>query len=241
MRFGAAILLSLLAHAVLAALLVAYSEFSSGPLELAKLDLSSVDLSFAEEEDDSAAAQPALPSAASAPVPEAKPPEPEPPPELEPPKELPPDPEAMKLPEPEEARPPMETPAEPKPEKAPEEKKPEEKPKEEPRPASAAFAPVVAAAPRRARVDAQPRLRRTIEPDYPKGARQRGEQGDVTLEIVVAETGRVGDVKIVQSSGFHELDEAARTAVKKARFTPAKQGARAVESVARITLTFRLK
>lgn len=240
MRFGAAILLSLLAHAVLAALLVAYSEFSSGSLELAKLDLSSVDLSFAEEEDDSAAAQPALPSAASAPVPEAKPPEPEPPPELEPPKELPPDPEAMKLPEPEEARPPMETPTEPKSEPNPE-KPPEERPKEEPRPASAASAPVVAAAPRRARIDAQPRLRRTIEPDYPKGARQRGEQGDVTLEIVVSETGRVGDVKIVRSSGFRELDEAAWTAVKKARFTPAKQGARAVESVARITLTFKLK
>ena len=240
MRFGAAILLSLLAHAVLAALLVAYSEFSSGSLELAKLDLSSVDLSFAEEEDDSAAAQPALPSAASAPVPEAKPPEPEPPPELEPPKELPPDPEAMKLPEPEEARPPMETPETKATEEKEEAKEQERKPEETPRPA-AAVAAVAAPAPRQARVDAPPRARQTIKPKYPPAAQERGEQGDVVLEFVVTAEGRVGEVAVVQSSGFRELDEAAAATVKKARFVPAKSGRRAVESTARLKLTYRLK
>ena len=57
MRFLAAIAASLAAHAVLA-LALAWWLGASGDRELARLDLSSVELSFAEEEDDSAAAAP---------------------------------------------------------------------------------------------------------------------------------------------------------------------------------------
>lgn len=234
MRFVVAILLSLLAHGVLAALLVACSGLAPAPTELAKLDLSSVDLSFADEEDDSAAVQPSLPSAASAPAPEERPPAPESPPEVERKAELPPDPEAMKLPEPEEERPPMETPETKKPEE------PEET-KSAPRPAPAAVAAVAAPAPRQARVDAPPRARQTIKPKYPPAAQERGEQGDVVLEFVVTAEGRVGEVTIVRSSGFRELDDAAVATVKKARFVPAKRNRRAVESTARLKLTYRLR
>ena len=240
MRVSAAILLSLLAHGLLAALLALYVECASGPDTLAQLDLSSVELSFADFEDDTAAASPSFASAPAEPEPEMRPPEPPRPPEVEPPpKELPPDPEAMKIPEPEPEPPPMEPPS-PPPEQEPP-KKDQEKPKEQPRPAAAASAPSPAAAPRQGRVDAPPRPRRNIKPDYPKGARQRGEQGDVTLEIVVSESGYVGDVRVASSSGYSELDEAAVKAVKSARFTPAKRGRQAVSSTARITLTFKLK
>ena len=233
MKFSFAILLSVLAHALLALGIGcgAWGLFENDALTLAQLDLSSVELSFAEKEDDSAAAAPSLASAASDPVPETKPVEEPPPPELEAPKDLPPDPDAPTLPEPEEERKPLET---PEPKKAEQPKKAEEPS----RPASVATA---AAAPRQARVDAPVRPKKAIKPDYPKGARQRGEQGNVVLEILVNEAGRVDDVKVVTSSGFSELDEAAIRAARAARFTPAKRGRTAVASSARLTLEFRLK
>ena len=239
MRFLSAIALSLLAHALLALALVAYVAVAPEPDALAQLDLSSVELSFAETVDETAAAQPSIASAPSEPEPEPEPPPPEPerPPEVEPPKkELPPEPEAMKIPEPKPEPPPMETPPVRKP---PEEEEPPKK--EKPKPVVAAAAPSPAAAPRQARLDAKPGLRKDIRPDYPRGARLRGEHGDVTLEIEVAASGRAGDVAVVSSSGYAELDEAAVKAAKAARFTPARRGGRAVPSTARITITFDLK
>lgn len=234
MRFGVAIFLSILFHAALAAALAVYVEYAPAPDALAQLDLSSVELSFAETEDETAAVQPARASAPEEPVPEEPPPpEPERPPESEPPKELPPDLEVLKLPEPAPERPPVETPVVETPKEEPR--------KEPPRPPVAASAPAPAVAPRQARVDAPPRPRKSIKPDYPKGARLRGEQGDVQLEIEVTASGAVGEVKVVSSSGYPELDEAAVKAVKAAHFTPAKRGRQSVESTAKITLTFKLK
>lgn len=230
MRFGVAIFLSILFHAVLAAALAVYVDCAPAPDALAQLDLSSVDLSFAETEDETAAVQPTLASVPDEPVPEEPPPPaPERPPESEPPKELPPEPDALKLPEPPPERPPLETP------KVEPPKKEDFPPKEEPPPRPPAVAP------RQARVDAPPSPRKSIKPDYPKGARQRGEQGDVTLELHVTASGTVGDVTVVSASGYPELDEAAVRAVRAARFTPAKRGRQSVASMARITLTFRLK
>ena len=100
---------------------------------------------------------------------------------------------------------------------------------------------VPAAAPRQAHVDAPPRPQRVIRPDYPRAARQRGEQGDVVLEIDVAADGSVASVAVATSSGFIDLDAAALKAVKAARFSPAKSGDRAVASHARLTLSFKLK
>lgn len=236
MRFGVAIFLSILFHAVLAAALAVYVDCAPAPDALAQLDLSSVDLSFAETEDETAAVQPTLASAPDEPVPEEPPPEPERPPESEPPKELPPELDAPTLPEPQPERPPLETPKVEPPKKEP-------PPKEEPppRPPVSTSAPASAVAPRQARVDAPPSPRKSIKPDYPKGARQRGEQGDVTLELHVTASGTVDDVTVVASSGYPELDEAAVRAVKAARFTPARRGRQSVASMARITLTFRLK
>lgn len=234
MRFGVAIFLSILFHAALAAALAVYVEYAPAPDALAQLDLSSVELSFAETEDETAAVQPTLASAPEESEPdEPPPPEPERPPESEPPKELPPDLEVLKLPEPAPERQPVETPVVETPKEEPR--------KEPPRPPVAASAPAPAVAPRQARVDAPPRPRKSIKPDYPKGARLRGEQGDVQLEIEVTASGAVGEVKVVSSSGYPELDEAAVRAVKAAHFTPAKRGRQSVASTAKITLTFKLK
>ena len=206
--------------------IVAYMKYAPGPTAVATLDLSSVDLSFAEDEDETAAVSPTMPA-----MPEVEPPKPreEAPPEAERAEDpLPPDPEAPKLAEPEPEQEKMETP----------ELKPEpEKPKVEHPPAE----PVPAVAPKQAKIDAPPKPYKAIKPDYPKGARQCGEQGDVVLEIRVNAAGIVDRVDIVSPSGFPELDEAAVRAARAARFTPAKSGGSAVASTARLTLTFKLK
>lgn len=229
MRFGVAILLSVLFHATLAAALALYVEYAPAPDALAQLDLTSVELSFAETEDETAAVQPTLASAPDEPVPDVPPPEPERPPESEPPKELPPELDALKLPDPQPERPPLETPK-----VAP--------PKEEPppRPHVAASAPAPAVAPRQARVDAKDVLPADFKPKYPEGARKRNEQGLVLMEIALNERGRAEGVKILSSSGFHELDEAAVKAVRVTKFKPARADGKAVRATVRLPVNFVL-
>ena len=216
MRFSTAIIASIAAHGLVAVGIVAYMKYAPGPTAVATLDLSSVDLSFAEDEDETAAVSPTMPA-----MPEVEPPKPreEKPPEAERAEDpLPPDPEAPKLAEPEPERERMETPEMPPP-----------------------SPPAPAVAPKQAKIDAPPKPHKAIKPDYPKGARQRGEQGDVVLEIRVNAAGIVDRVDVVSPSGFPELDEAAVRAARAARFTPAKSGGSAVASTARLTLTFKLK
>ena len=229
MRFSTAMGVSIGLLAVLAAGLVAYIKYAPGPTTLATLDLSSVELSFAEEDDATASVAPAMP--APPPLEPPVPPEEKPPEAAMPDEPPPPDPDAPSIPEPELEHERMETPEVP----------PEEKPKDVEKPREAEPPPAPAVAPKQAKVDAPPKPRKAIRPEYPKGARQRGEQGDVVLEIRVGESGAVERVEVVSSCGFPELDDAAVRAAKAARFTPAKSGSRSVASTARLTLTFRLK
>lgn len=213
-RAALAFAVSVAAHAVIALALALCLDHAPGPKALATLDLSSVELSFAEKDVES--------SAAIAPLPPSPPKDPPPRPGERKPdtpvaeaRPLPPDPDSLNFKPPEEAVAEMEPPPPP---------------------------PVVAPeAPRQARIDAPPRPRRTIRPDYPDGARRRGEQGDVVLEIQVDETGAVGAVGVAVSSGYLELDEAAVRAVRAARFTPAKSDGKSVSSAARLKLTFKLR
>lgn len=231
MRFSTAMAVSIGLHCVLAAGLAAYIKYAPGPTTLATLDLSSVELSFAEEDDATASVAPSMPAP---PPPEPPVPPDEKPPEAEMPDEPPPpDPDAPSMPKPEPERERME------PLDVPPEEKPKEveKPRETPPPAS----PAPTVAPKQAKVDATPKPRKAIRPEYPKGPRQRGEQGDVVLEIRVGADGLVDHVSVVESCGHSELDEAAVRAAKAARFTPAKAGGRSVASTARLTLTFRLR
>ena len=202
---------SVLVHGLLAVGLVACLEYTPHPDVLATLDLSSVELSFAEEVRETAAVAP-MPAA----VAERRPPKPkvdEPPPEAKIEKPLPPDAGEVRFPE----------------------------PKEEPQTFSPSNPQFFQPAPRQARLDAPPKPKRNIKPDYPKGARQRGEQGDVILEIRVNAEGTVDGVKVAVSSGFAELDEAAVRAAKAAKFSPARSGRDPVASTARLKLQFKLK
>lgn len=58
-------------------------------------------------------------------------------------------------------------------------------------------------------------------PDYPAESRRLGEEGSVLLQVLVDPSGRAVDAKVVQSSGFPRLDQAAVEGVKKDyRFIP---------------------
>jgi TonB family protein len=57
--------------------------------------------------------------------------------------------------------------------------------------------------------------------EYPDAAQARGEQGDVLIEIRVASNGRPSKMRLKQSSGFRDLDEAAQDAVANWRYVPA--------------------
>lgn len=80
-----------------------------------------------------------------------------------------------------------------------------------------------------------------VKPKYPRGARERKEEGLVVLDLKISAFGIVEGVKIAASCGFKELEEAAVNAVRMARFKPARKGGDAVPCSTRITLEFRLK
>lgn len=206
---------ALAVHAFLAAAIVLYIDYAPGPTVTAELDLSSVELSFSDEKLENPTTVATLPPAARHEVPAPKPIGL--PPEVRPEKALPPDPSDYKFPEPK-----VETKIQPP------------QPSQTPQPSQPSSLS-------QARVDAPPRPRRAIRPEYPKGARLRGEQGNVILEIEIGADGVCVAAKVAVSCGFAELDAAAVKAALAARFVPAKAGNSPVSSVARLTLSFRLK
>lgn len=93
----------------------------------------------------------------------------------------------------------------------------------------------------RAKVISAPKAIGRIEPVYPRSARRRGREGIVTIEAAVEETGQVGDVAVVATSGHDDLDSAAIKAVRKAKFLPANDNGQSVAAKLRLTFNFRLK
>ena len=82
--------------------------------------------------------------------------------------------------------------------------------------------------------------RTTAKPDYPERARREGKEGRVLLRVLVDIEGRCEIVQIDTSSGSELLDHAARDAVKRWRFSPARDGDKAVASWVKVPIDFRL-
>ena len=81
---------------------------------------------------------------------------------------------------------------------------------------------------------------RNPAPRYPVSARRRGEQGTVTLKVLVTREGSPSSVSIEKTSGSAALDQAAVEAVKSWRFAPARQGEQPVEAWVLVPIVFRL-
>lgn len=213
-----AILASLAFHIALATLVAVMLSGRDRPgMETVRLDLSKMDFSISKEDNDT------MPESTT-PLPQTPARKTPPRPTAEQPAEPPPAPSATARPD---------NPKSPEPEEshdAPEMTMPPAQP-----------TPPVTPAPKQARIDAPPCPRSSIRPEYPAGARARGEQGEVTLEIAVDAEGGVSEVRVVSSSGFSALDDAATKAVRRATFLPATSEGHPVNGRVRLTLDFRLR
>lgn len=79
-------------------------------------------------------------------------------------------------------------------------------------------------------------------PKYPSSSRRAGHEGTTIITFVVGTSGRVTSARITKSSGHAALDQAAISAVRTWRFTPARNGlGHAVPSTYKQSIPFRLK
>ncbi|WP_238535535.1 energy transducer TonB [Pseudomonas sp. PAMC 25886] len=78
------------------------------------------------------------------------------------------------------------------------------------------------------------------QPEYPDSAREEGHEGTVILRVLVDEHGKPGAVDVVRSSGFGNLDEAGRAAVRGALFKPYLDEGHAVSVYVIVPLRFQL-
>lgn len=78
-------------------------------------------------------------------------------------------------------------------------------------------------------------------PEYPLIARRRGFQGTVVLEVMVKPNGRVGELRVLKSSGYKVLDRAASASVRDWIFIPAIKGNEKIEMWVRVPVCFQLK
>jgi TonB family protein len=79
------------------------------------------------------------------------------------------------------------------------------------------------------------------KPEYPHADVQAGHQGTVTLSFLVGQDGKVGESKVVKSSGFATMDEAARTAIAKCSFHPAMKSGKPVKDWTKVQYVWTLK
>lgn len=79
------------------------------------------------------------------------------------------------------------------------------------------------------------------KPVYPVASRRLGEEGKVLLRVKVSHGGTPMAVEVKQSCGFGRLDEAARAAVLRWRFVPARRGDEAIESWVSVPIVFSLQ
>lgn len=78
-------------------------------------------------------------------------------------------------------------------------------------------------------------------PPYPAAARRRGEGGRVQLRVLVTAAGRASRVEVSTSSGSALLDEAAKDAVERWRFQPARRGDEVIDAWVIVPIVFSLE
>lgn len=86
-----------------------------------------------------------------------------------------------------------------------------------------------------------PVYRHTPLPSYPPAAREQGLGGAGVFEVKVMKDGRVGEVKVKQSTGATVLDESAERTIRTWTFEPGRRGPNPVESWVEVPVRFSLK
>ena len=77
--------------------------------------------------------------------------------------------------------------------------------------------------------------------EYPRAARRQRQAGRTLVKVYIDEAGLPRTVELEKSSGFPLLDEAAQSAVRKARFKPYTENGQPMPGWALIPLTFDLE
>lgn len=77
-------------------------------------------------------------------------------------------------------------------------------------------------------------------PAYPRLSRKLGEEGRVLLRVFVTPDGAPREVLLQASSGSSRLDRAAKEAVERWKFSPARQGAQSVGAWVVVPVVFSL-
>ena len=80
-----------------------------------------------------------------------------------------------------------------------------------------------------------------ISLDYPRLSKKLGETGRVLIRVFIDEAGLAKNVQVNRSSGHPRLDDAALSAIQKARFKPYMENGQAVSGWAFIPLEFELE
>jgi protein TonB len=79
------------------------------------------------------------------------------------------------------------------------------------------------------------------EPMYPSRAIRENRQGTVLVSVFVLADGRIGEVRLEQSSGFPDLDDSAMREAKRWRLKPGTKDGLAFGMWKQIPITFQLK
>ncbi len=79
------------------------------------------------------------------------------------------------------------------------------------------------------------------EPEYPVSEIRQQHQGTVWLSVEILPNGRVGQVRVDQSSGYAKLDASAEREARRWRMKPGMQDGVATAMWKRVPVTFRLK
>ncbi|MXR35919.1 TonB family protein [Neisseriaceae bacterium B2N2-7] len=79
------------------------------------------------------------------------------------------------------------------------------------------------------------------KPAYPPLSLELGEQGTAEFRVEVSASGEALSVELAKSSGYPRLDRAAREAVQRWRFLPARRGTQAVAHSFVVPVNFSLK
>lgn len=90
------------------------------------------------------------------------------------------------------------------------------------------------------KVEKKPQPQYSPKPLYPERARAAEMEGQTIVEALVDIDGKVIDVRLVKSSGFDILDQAAMSTARKWTFTPAEQRGKPVRVWVNIPFNFSL-
>ncbi len=86
----------------------------------------------------------------------------------------------------------------------------------------------------------KPRRLHQVKPEYPPLYRAQSLEGQVVVEVDIAATGAVTEVRIIGPSKHDEFNLAALQAAKKERFSPARRGGKAIAYRLSFSYRFRL-